>query len=209
MGEKVKNAVNKALDAVLLSVVFVVCCLPVVTAGSAWCALYYAAVKSLRRGEGSAVKEFWRSFRMNLRVGALSELVMLAFIALLAIGYVYLTAAASEGGTVWFRLWELFIMLLIFPLSYAETAFVLLSRFEYSVFGLLKAVFVVMKNALPRVLVSGLVCVALLAATVKLPYILVISPAVGAIVISLLMEPTLRSMTPVSGDGEVPWYLRK
>ena len=41
--------INKLLDLMVLSLVWVVCCIPVVTAGAASSALYYAVVK--RRGD--------------------------------------------------------------------------------------------------------------------------------------------------------------
>lgn len=54
---------------IALSVLWLLGCIPVITIASSTAALYYAVVKSVRRGQGSAVKEFWRSFRFNLSRG--------------------------------------------------------------------------------------------------------------------------------------------
>ena len=60
---------GRVLDAVVLSVLFLLCCLPVVTIGPAASALYYSCVKYIRRGESGAYRGFFHAFRDNLRAG--------------------------------------------------------------------------------------------------------------------------------------------
>jgi len=57
---------DKLGQLILVSVLWLLGCVPLVTIAAANSALYYAVVKSLRRGQGSPVKEFIRSFRENL-----------------------------------------------------------------------------------------------------------------------------------------------
>ena len=56
---------NKTGQLIALSVLWLLCCIPVITIPAATTALYYAVCKSIRFDTGSAVKEFIRSFRAN------------------------------------------------------------------------------------------------------------------------------------------------
>ena len=60
-----------------LSIVWVFLCLPVVTAGPATAALYYAVVKCIRGRESGAFAAYLRSFRANLKTGLLATLAVL------------------------------------------------------------------------------------------------------------------------------------
>ena len=57
---------NKAADMVILSVLWCICSLPVVTIGAASSALYHATMKVIRLGRGYAFSTFFTSFRQNL-----------------------------------------------------------------------------------------------------------------------------------------------
>lgn len=62
---------NKMTDLILLNVIWLLCCLPVVTAGAATTAAYYVSITSIRCGDGYVVKRFFPvsgkiSFRLRL-----------------------------------------------------------------------------------------------------------------------------------------------
>jgi len=56
---------NKTGQLIVLSVLWLLCCIPVPFIPAATTALYYAVCKSVRFEQGSATKEFWRSFSEN------------------------------------------------------------------------------------------------------------------------------------------------
>lgn len=58
---------NKMTDLILLNVLWIICCLPVFTAGAATTAAYYVSITSIRCGDGYVVKRFFESFRKNFR----------------------------------------------------------------------------------------------------------------------------------------------
>lgn len=64
-------------DLVVLSLLWAVCSVPVVTLGPASAALYDAAVHSLRRKEDLPFERFFATFRRELKEGVLSTLVWL------------------------------------------------------------------------------------------------------------------------------------
>lgn len=75
---------DKTGQLIVLGVLWFLSCLPVVTAAAGTAALYYAVVKTVRRGRGRAVGEFFSSFKANLKRGTLAFLPVLALFALLA-----------------------------------------------------------------------------------------------------------------------------
>lgn len=99
---------NRIGDVVLLSVIFFVCCIPIITIGPAITALYYTAMKGITVGEGYVAKYFFKSFKENLK----QSLVM--FVILVFLLFVF-------GVDLWFwikqwqasRLWLAGLMIII------------------------------------------------------------------------------------------------
>ncbi|MBQ7706327.1 MAG: YesL family protein [Lachnospiraceae bacterium] len=60
---------NRLGDVFILSIVFTLCCVPIVTIGPALTALYYTAMKGITVGEGYVAKYFFKSFKENLKQG--------------------------------------------------------------------------------------------------------------------------------------------
>ena len=67
---------NRVGDVFILSIVFSLCCVPIVTIGPALTALYYTAMKGITVGEGYVAKYFFKSFKQNLKQGVLIFLIM-------------------------------------------------------------------------------------------------------------------------------------
>ena len=60
---------GKLFDMVLLSVLWLVFSLPVVTIGASTTALYYVALKLANNEGGYTVRSFWQAFKQNLIPG--------------------------------------------------------------------------------------------------------------------------------------------
>lgn len=71
--------VNKSLDAVCLSFLWLVFSLPLFTMGAASTALYYTWHKVIRQEEGHLFRAFWHSFKSNFKQVTPAWLVFLAF----------------------------------------------------------------------------------------------------------------------------------
>ena len=80
---------EKVANLMLLNLVFVICCLPVITIGPAITALYYMAMKMVRDEETSIFKGFFHSFKQNFKQGILLGIVMLGLIGLLLFNWYY------------------------------------------------------------------------------------------------------------------------
>lgn len=204
------------LDIVVLSLMWLVFCIPIVTIGPATAALYYSAVKCIRFKEAGTYKNFFESFRTNLRMGAGFSLVFLVlavgmyFIYLAIVGTLPLTEALTVP-IVWG-----FLFFCVFLISVFLCGVILLSRFGYTFSKLLSDSFRIGFGHLPRVYLSGLIAVAALLLSIKFFYYQVwfATPCLSILLISRLTEPILRKYTPDIENlmqiplEERPWYLK-
>lgn len=199
------SIMGKAGDIIALSVIWILCCLPVLTMVPASAALYYAVVKSVRRDRGHALGEFFRAFRLNLKqgVGLSAICVLYALIVFVwwrfADGFPVDTAA----GTVFTAISRILALLgallcgLLCPL---------LSRFQQRFGEVLKT------NAFLsfRHLAATLVCTMLLVVSAfsvyLMPLFLLFIPGMCALASSLVIEPIFLRYLPKSETGGDAWY---
>lgn len=210
----------KLFDLVLLSLCWILCSLPLVTVGSASAALYYSAVKCVRRGEEHPVRNFFHSFRENLRPALPATLVALAVGLFLLWGQRVLVMALNEQGGAMGAIYIAYLVALVAPMGVLCYLFPLLSRFSMRTAALLTMAFRLALGHLP----STVALVALLVAAADLcvhslllsPLPLLICPGMVALISSLLLERIFKPLVPQGqgagveeGDGaQEPWYLR-
>ena len=142
------RAVGKFADLLFLSLAWLVCSLPVVTIGPATAALYYAAVKSVRRGEGRVGQSFFHSFRENLKTGIPASAIAVAAGFLLCNGML-LTRQMARADSGWTAFCIAYGVLLLLPAGAACYLFPILSRFTFGVGGLFSASFLLSIRHLP------------------------------------------------------------
>ena len=63
------RGLSRATDIVALNVLFLLCCVPVVTIGASAAALYSMTLKMVRNEEPSIWKGFFKAFREDLKQG--------------------------------------------------------------------------------------------------------------------------------------------
>ncbi len=96
-----------------LNLLWLVCCIPIVTVGASTTALYYTSLKIVRGEDHSLARMFFKSFRENFRQSTVLWLILLAAgLFLGADGYlVYRLRATSTGAPA--VLWTLILALII------------------------------------------------------------------------------------------------
>ena len=90
-------ALGKVVDCAILSVLWLVCCLPVITIGVSSTALYYTVHKSIRGNRGYTTKNFFHAFKDNFKPATLSWIVTLAVQIILAMD-AYITWQVLQTG---------------------------------------------------------------------------------------------------------------
>lgn len=189
------RACGKIFDMVVLSALFCALCLPVVTIGPAVTALYYTVVKCVRRGESATYKNFFRAFKENFKVGAVSGVLVLLACALLWAGW-FLLRYADPGDTASLVMRTAYMVALVVPLGTAFYMGPVLSRFTLGVGGLFSTSLKLAVKHLPSTAV--LVLLNLEAVQLSLVYLvpLYISPALTALLSSLFLERIFKKYTP-------------
>lgn len=119
----------KATECMLLSVLWVIASLPLITIGASTSALYYSVVKVIRNNDGYVWGEFWRGFHMNFKQATLTWLIAALVLAgaVADILVIYLLAVAGRGSR---GLCLPFVILLAVCLMWLSYVFPYISRFE-------------------------------------------------------------------------------
>lgn len=103
MYEKIFNINNpfwrgmgRIFDAFILNVLWLLCCIPVVTIGPATTALYYAMINLVRGEEIYIAQDFFRAFRRSFKQSLIAGLLLMAVGAFLALD-IYIAYKSGTG----------------------------------------------------------------------------------------------------------------
>ena len=149
---------NRMADLIILNIMFLICCIPIVTIGPSLCALSYTTLKMRSKEEGYVWKNFLKSFRDNLKQGMVLGLIMLFFAAVLYVDFSLVRAQTGAlrqimmflvllGGLVW-----LLVFVYLFPLQ---------SKFTNTIGGTIRNALLLSVANLPRTaLLIGMIILA-------------------------------------------------
>ena len=132
---------------VCLNILWLVCCLPIFTAGAATAALYHTVFLYHNKEDDAVLRPFFRAFRTNFKQSTLLFLPLFAALLLVVFDLVYL-ASYGKGTAVLFLL-ILVILLLIGMLIHL---FPLIARFDMNARALLRTAFSLTALHLPGTL---------------------------------------------------------
>ena len=188
-----------------VSILWVICCIPIVTIGPATCALYYVAVKQIRKNNGSLLHNFFSSFRDSLRSGIPLTCIVLIY-ATAMVAAIWAAENGSLGTTGGYLSYAAKALLLALLLVLPYLAPVI-SRFSMGVGAILKLSIVMSLRFLWRTILL----LALIAGSAFLlwitPYFFIALPGVCALVSSFLIEPVLLKYIPKPDANQpIPWY---
>lgn len=197
---------NVLFDVICIGVLWVVCSIPLITAGAAATAAYYAMAKTVRYKTGYAGREFLHSFRNNFRQSASLSVLFLGVMAVLFVDIWYVWTNDSRVNSAVFMV-LLFILFLV--CSIAVYACPVLSRFEKSNLELIKTAAFVMFRYLPVTIFLlfgfGVMCVGIY----LMPWAILLLPGVYLFFLTFPMEHILRKLMPATCEGSEEagkWY---
>lgn len=189
---------------ILLSILWTVCCLPIITVGASTVALYYTVVKVLRRNQDSLFAAFFREFRNNFLQSLNINMVFLCYFGILAYFAIPRLSAAQSGADIGFYALVGLAILGALPLSLVYPT---ISRFYHKGGSLVRFLLMVIGKH-PHIVLG---CTLLLAAGILLvlsnPAALLFVPGVVCYVQSLLLEPVFRKYSAADSDPNYEmWY---
>lgn len=123
LNSPVMSFLSRLADMVWLSVLWFLCCLPVVTIGASTTALYYVALKLARDEEVAVTACFFKGFKENFKQCFVLNLIFLVVGSILVLDYFIMSTADSTAGSFssacFFAMfiWMLCIMFYTYPLQ--------------------------------------------------------------------------------------------
>lgn len=130
MDNKFFSFMGRAADLFMLNVVFVICCLPVVTIGASLTALHYVTLKMARNEESYIIRSFFKSFKQNFKQSTIINLIMLLIAGVL---YFDTNIVRQMGGSMSKVLYIIFIALGIIYLAVFLYIYPVLAKFYNSI----------------------------------------------------------------------------
>lgn len=182
---------TRITDCIFLSLFWLLCCIPVVTMGASFAALYDASYRTFRKNERNSWQRFFGVFRENWKAGIVPSIVFLAAGWGLLKGTIALWNLAVAGTMSW-MLFAALAFVAVVLLGMLSILFPILSRFENSLGALLKnTVFLAMAN-LPRTAVLGAINAVTVFLCARLVVPLFFLPSLAALFGSFAIEPMFR-----------------
>ncbi len=198
----VMAGIGKVTDILWLSILWFLCCLPVVTIGASTTALYYTSVKAIRKNRGYVTRTFFHAFRMNFFPALGIWVLYLLGILLFYMNFIF--AAAIRDESFRFFTTTVYGCLAFAVLSIGCYAFPVLSRCSMKCFEILRFSAGLMVKHFPYTLLMVLT-VALCAVVMwYIPLSAFCLPVVGTLLFSVFMEKVLIRYTPETEKSG--WY---
>ena len=203
MKESRLHAVLTAIiDVVWAGLLCLLCSLPVFTVGASCTALYYVAVKCIRRERGEPTPNFFRCFRENFRQATALWLICLAY---LLVGIADVFAFGRMGIAPGHPLYYISRFFFLPAALLLPWLFAVLSRFQNTVGGTLKfTVFLLLRNP-GRSLLLALELALLILIAWLLPQILPLLPGAVCLLMSFTIEPVFKRYT-ADADAPDAWF---
>lgn len=151
---------NLIVDLIGVNLLFLLCCVPIITIGPALSALYTVSMRLVRHTLDSPVKSFWMTFRRNLKQGILLELLSASIYALLLYNtWLTIQLRIGQQNPLYSVLLAACILCLLLFLCVAAYVFPLLAQFDNTLKGYVQTAFLMCIRHLPKT-----ICVLLLPA---------------------------------------------
>lgn len=118
---------NRIGDIVFLNLCFLLTCIPVVTAGTAFISLYTVTLKMARNEEGYVIRSYLKAFKENLKQGILLGIVLELILAVLGYdAWVLLASKESYAAAGFF----LTVAALFIVFAVMQYLFPLMARYD-------------------------------------------------------------------------------
>ncbi len=188
------------VDLFLLSLLFLLCCIPIFTAFAAAVALYDCVIHCIRGGEGSICRRFFRTMRASLGRSAALMLCWCAAFAVLGFGYrtLCLSGQTSPGAAA---LSLIYLVSLLIPAGTFCWLIPLEAHYAYRFSALHKTAFLLSIGRLPATVLLVAIPAGLAAACFYAPLLLPFAPGIGMLLQSFVAERTFRRQFSTQGDA--------
>ena len=198
------HIMSRVADCILLSILWFVFSLPVITAGAATSALYYCVIKVLREDQGNTLSHFWKAFRANFKQSTIVTVMTLlaVFLVMAASSAVYTRNPSQQLLT---NVYLADLLALLFSVAWLHYIFSSIAKFRNSLGNILKNSLVLCLANFPTSIFMALLLAAALVLTV-LHYprslgSMLFLPAVYMLLVSFLLERIYKKYLPQTSES--------
>jgi uncharacterized membrane protein YesL len=203
IGGKFMTLVSKMADTVILSVLWVIGCLPVFTIGTSTTALYYTVHKTLVRNRGYIWQTYWSFWKENFKKTTLAWLIQLALLLLFAVDIVIMRSVAEQAVVFQIMLY-MFYVLIAFLIVWFYYTIAYQARFENTLKQDLKNAAIIAFLNLPWSLLVLVILGATVFAVMLVPIMIFLLPAVQILLYDVILERIFRKyMKPEDLEHEL------
>jgi len=188
------RVLNMISDIVLISMLWLLCSLPVVTVGASTTAAYYTIMKVVHKKTGYISREFFKSFKLNFKDSLIITIIYEALMALLIFNIytMYQAMGAEEPSSTTFYLLFTYCVLFLILIAVMIYTYPTLSRFVMTRFRIVRfAIYALFRHMLTT-LILLVVFIISFVALVVFPVCVIIMPGLCLYIYSLFMEKILR-----------------
>lgn len=209
MDSNLFKGMNKAGNVMLVSLMWLIGCIPIVTIGASTTAMYYTMVKAVRRENGYITQEFCRSYRQNLKKSIPMTIFFLVTAVVLYVDRAYMQQMKGQIAATAGLFYALLTLVVIALFHYI---FPVMSRFTFGKTECMKMAGIMVFRHLPHtILMLGItilaVCVIWL---IPIPMIFVM-PGGCCYLNSFIMEKLLLQYMaePETEEERQMWYYQQ
>lgn len=157
MDNKFFSVMGRVADLIILNVIFLICCLPIVTIGASLTALHYVTLKMARNEESYIVKSFFKSFKQNFKQATIINIIMLVIGAIL---YFDLHIVMGMSGSLSQVLYIIFIAFAFLYLIVFLYIYPVLSKFYNSTKNTFRNAILMAIRHLPYTILMAVITIA-------------------------------------------------
>lgn len=146
---KVMNTLGSIIG---VSIMWLICCIPIVTIGASTIALYYTTAKAIRHETGYLTGEFKKSFKNNLKDGVIITVIYLFLVAVLYVDYMVINNLNSSFAVMLGGMYMLITLVMFGVFVYIFPA---MSRFTMGKLGCFKLALLMTFKHLPSTIFTN------------------------------------------------------
>jgi len=218
MDNPINRGLTKLGELIILSLLWFFTSLPIITIGTSTAALYYAMVKSVRRGRGYPFKEYFRAWKQNFLKGTILTVILAALLLFLTTWITGLrdmiTQVAEKGLESAFAgkseslvmMYMVCTIVLILEGVLFNYVFPVLSRLEISVGKIIVLSIVMAVRFFYFSIALFVILCALSVFTYIMPLAIMFTPGLWALLSSFLIEKAMKKYLPAPTEGEDAWW---
>ncbi len=195
---------GKVADLVILNILAMICSIPIVTIGASWTAMYFVAIRIVRKEEGYVIRDFFRSFKENFKQATIIWLLVIA------------VAAVFVGDIVIYRMMPdqipQIIMIVVAALAFLMLGtvvyvFPVLSRFHNTTKNTIKNAFLLSIVNIPFTLIFIVLMIAPVILAIFVievaPILLLMGLSLPAYISSMMFVRIFRKVEPAEEVEEI------